>query len=362
GGNGREASEVSLTCRSLEHLPLPVQDGAPGGIRTPDQWLRKPLLYPAELQARCRSLPGDATVVPVASTPSCEALKPHPAMGGRPGIMSSNRDGRPAGPCARRLARLKCNNRRAHRCHARDRAMPLHCVPRILLVVMLACPVAGIATPHPLDGLDLDEHRRAIALLRAAGELDGEAVVAGVHLIEPPKAQVLAAATGAPSGRRALVVLRRAGRVFEATVDLVVGGVRLAEVPGVQSQFTDRDYTIAAETALASAEVRALLAAHGVADPGTVDCFAAGSAIAVPAAARTMRVRCAERRGARSVAARVLEGVDVLVDVDAARVLHARDAGPSARTDAMADLDAAVIGPDRAPLPQDKAPLPAVHG
>src|SRR3546814_6848484 len=27
------------------------QTGAPGGIRTPDQWLRKPLLYPAELQA-----------------------------------------------------------------------------------------------------------------------------------------------------------------------------------------------------------------------------------------------------------------------------------------------------------------------
>ena len=26
--------------------------GAPGGIRTPDQWLRKPLLYPAELRAR----------------------------------------------------------------------------------------------------------------------------------------------------------------------------------------------------------------------------------------------------------------------------------------------------------------------
>ena len=25
--------------------------GAPGGIRTPDQWLRKPLLYPAELRA-----------------------------------------------------------------------------------------------------------------------------------------------------------------------------------------------------------------------------------------------------------------------------------------------------------------------
>src|SRR3546814_1188737 len=32
------------------------QTGAPGGIRTPDQWLRKPLLYPAELQAPGRLL------------------------------------------------------------------------------------------------------------------------------------------------------------------------------------------------------------------------------------------------------------------------------------------------------------------
>ena len=30
--------------------------GAPGGIRTPDQWLRKPLLYPAELRARCADI------------------------------------------------------------------------------------------------------------------------------------------------------------------------------------------------------------------------------------------------------------------------------------------------------------------
>ena len=29
-------------------------NGAPGGIRTPDQWLRKPLLYPAELRAHGR--------------------------------------------------------------------------------------------------------------------------------------------------------------------------------------------------------------------------------------------------------------------------------------------------------------------
>src|SRR5690606_29642007 len=33
-----------------------IKTGAPGGIRTPDQWLRKPLLYPAELQAPGRLL------------------------------------------------------------------------------------------------------------------------------------------------------------------------------------------------------------------------------------------------------------------------------------------------------------------
>ena len=30
----------------------PQNFSAPGGIRTPDPWLRRPLLYPAELQAR----------------------------------------------------------------------------------------------------------------------------------------------------------------------------------------------------------------------------------------------------------------------------------------------------------------------
>src|SRR5690606_41129119 len=77
---------------------------------------------------------------------------------------------------------------------------------------------------------------------------------------------------------------------------LVGGKVRLVEVPGVQSQFTDRDYTIAAETALASAQARALLAVHGVADPATVDCFAAGSAIAVGSEERRVGEEPRERR------------------------------------------------------------------
>lgn len=44
------------------------EDGAPGGIRTPDQWLRKPLLYPAELRARGT----DTTGFPVVAGDSIE--------------------------------------------------------------------------------------------------------------------------------------------------------------------------------------------------------------------------------------------------------------------------------------------------
>lgn len=41
----------SLGGSGLSGMSPEGSSGAPGGIRTPDQWLRKPLLYPAELRA-----------------------------------------------------------------------------------------------------------------------------------------------------------------------------------------------------------------------------------------------------------------------------------------------------------------------
>ena len=31
-----------------------IEDGVPGAIRTPDNWFRRPVLYPAELQAHIK--------------------------------------------------------------------------------------------------------------------------------------------------------------------------------------------------------------------------------------------------------------------------------------------------------------------
>lgn len=46
---------ASLHLGTVSGVDPDRKNGAPGGIRTPDQWLRKPLLYPAELRARCRT-------------------------------------------------------------------------------------------------------------------------------------------------------------------------------------------------------------------------------------------------------------------------------------------------------------------
>ncbi len=57
-GGGSERGERSLRRwrtgrgRCQTGSACTAGDGAPGGIRTPDQWLRKPLLYPAELRAQ----------------------------------------------------------------------------------------------------------------------------------------------------------------------------------------------------------------------------------------------------------------------------------------------------------------------
>ncbi len=45
-------NDAGAGSRFSTEVRIPLQIGAPGGIRTPDHRLRRPPLYPAELQAR----------------------------------------------------------------------------------------------------------------------------------------------------------------------------------------------------------------------------------------------------------------------------------------------------------------------
>lgn len=51
GGRAGNKNPRFLGGFGLSRMSPEGSSGAPGGIRTPDQWLRKPLLYPAELRA-----------------------------------------------------------------------------------------------------------------------------------------------------------------------------------------------------------------------------------------------------------------------------------------------------------------------
>lgn len=51
--------------------------GAPGGIRTPDQWLRKPLLYPAELRAHLELAITDVAVLTAAPATGRTGIVPN---------------------------------------------------------------------------------------------------------------------------------------------------------------------------------------------------------------------------------------------------------------------------------------------
>lgn len=63
------------------------EDGAPGGIRTPDQWLRKPLLYPAELRARWSDIVDEIHCVCATCGYAMTALSSQPILLGLTGCL-----------------------------------------------------------------------------------------------------------------------------------------------------------------------------------------------------------------------------------------------------------------------------------
>jgi hypothetical protein len=51
------SSSLNIRKKPLNTKGLKVKyNGVPGGIRTPDRWLRRPLLYPAELLGRVKNM------------------------------------------------------------------------------------------------------------------------------------------------------------------------------------------------------------------------------------------------------------------------------------------------------------------
>jgi primary-amine oxidase len=198
-------------------------------------------------------------------------------------------------------------------------------------------PTSTNTTPaHPLEPLTAEEIGRAAALLRELAGLGPSTRFVFVTLREPPKADVLAWSPGQPPlPRQAEIVVydRAEHATYEAVVSL--SGAELVSwraVPGVQPPIMAEEFLSCEEIVRADPRWREAMRRRGVADfsLAMVDPWAASwtGPEDDPTARRIARpltwVRSAPGEHGY---ARPVEGLVVVVDLDAGRVVDVEDHG-----------------------------------
>jgi primary-amine oxidase len=145
-----------------------------------------------------------------------------------------------------------------------------------------AVEVVAAGARHPLDPLEPEEIRLAVAILRDVRTLASSCKFVSVALNEPSKAQVLHPADGPAITREARMVLldRATGAGYEAVVNLAARSVpRFEALPkGVQPPIMMDEFGECEEAAKKSPEFRAAMKKRGIEDMGLVmvDAWSAG--------------------------------------------------------------------------------------
>ncbi|MDQ6633732.1 MAG: hypothetical protein M3Z10_03130, partial [Gemmatimonadota bacterium] len=211
----------------------------------------------------------------------------------------------------------------------------------VLPLQLLACRETGSAR-HPLDPLDAGEMRTARAVLRDAGLLTADRRVMLLDLNEPRKADVLG---GIRTPREAFAVLYDARRnvTGEAVLDVDARVLRgWHEVQGVQPALDGVDGALAESLTRASTEWRAAVARRGTTpDAVAVFTWSAGDfGDDDPARGRRVRTLTYMRAAGDNEIARPVEGLVVLVDLTARRVVHVDDTPTVPVPDAASERDA----------------------
>jgi primary-amine oxidase len=203
---------------------------------------------------------------------------------------------------------------------------------RALALLLLTAGAAGGAAAHPLDPLSATEIETAVAVLRAAGDVDAATRYSQLGLDEPDKREVLAWVPGQPAHRKAFIVARRDRTVFEGRVDLDGRRVeRWQAVPDVESALLDEEVGRARRITTADAGWRAAMRKRGFKAFDKIFCapLAAGySADPGEAGRRLVKVVCfAGPTDGADVWDRPIEGLIAVVDLDANRVIRLVDEG-----------------------------------
>ena len=229
-------------------------------------------------------------------------------------------------------------------------------IPRALLLAPLFLTTAATAaaqTPnHPLDALTAQEYWTIYEVMKSSGHTDSLTRYTSILLREPPKAEVLRWRRGDPFRRDALVVVKQGPTVREAIVDVAGGRVgSWREIEGVQPNQTEEEFDLIEDLVKADPEWREAMRRRGISDLATIHCDGGvfgNFDTAEKVGGRVARAHCHQAYGTiEGAEAPVVEGVIVLIDLDARKVVRVIDSGAIPTSRASADHGPEMVGPTR---------------
>jgi len=213
---------------------------------------------------------------------------------------------------------------------------------------------ASTAQRHPLDALIAAEIDAAAGILSAAPQFPEGALFATIVLKEPAKRDVLAYSPGAPTARQAFAVIldRRRNRTFEAVVDLGTSRiVSWTPIAGVQPVVLEAEYDALVRVVKADTRWQNAMRKRGITDFDQVqiDYWAVGQVAPQYQTRRLLRAVAYLKGSATNFYGRPIEGVGVLVDMTAEKVVEFVDTGAVPLPPASQELDEKSTGTRTAP-------------
>jgi primary-amine oxidase len=225
----------------------------------------------------------------------------------------------------------------------------------VLLCVCLSAASPALAQ-HPLDPLSAAEIETAAAVVAAAPGFPEGGKFATLVLKEPAKAEVLAYAPGAAIARQAFAIVldRKHSRTFEAVADVKARRlVSWTEIKGVQPAVLDSEYDVLVGIVKGDARWQAAMRKRGIQDFDKVqiDNWAVGQVAPKFQKMRLLRALSYYKGDQINFYGRPIEGVIVLVDMNAEKIVDFTDTGVRPLPPPSQEFDQKSTGTREAPKP-----------
>lgn len=200
-----------------------------------------------------------------------------------------------------------------------------------LLVQSFSLLAQSKVPQHPLDGLTTEEYWAVHDILQKSGHMTENTAVSMLVLHEPIKSAVLAWKPGDAIPREADVILEDSNKTIEALIDITGQKVESWKViPGVQAPFTTKELNAFDDIIKKDPRVLEAFKKRGLTDLSTVRCSAIPLALRVFPEQEHLRIGyggCTNSNGQYHTWGRSIEGLYVVADMTAKKILQVIDAG-----------------------------------